>query len=137
MNRKDGRHFLLDENNNLVSCTILEWASFFSANPKRRIVEQTDLDHVYVSTVFLGLDHRWGEGPPLVFETMTFSQERHSVDLGERSTEVRESFDQWRYSTWDDAVAGHKAAVRREQRKEDEAAAKLAGVMQARKDAKT
>lgn len=27
---------------------------------------------VRVSTVFLGLDHGWGGGPPLVFETMVF-----------------------------------------------------------------
>lgn len=25
-----------------------------------------------VSTVFLGIDHNWGEGPPLLFETMVF-----------------------------------------------------------------
>lgn len=33
-------------------------------------------DHVgglWVSTVWLGLDHSFGEGPPLVFETMVFS----------------------------------------------------------------
>lgn len=25
-----------------------------------------------VSTIFLGMDHSWGEGPPLLFETMVF-----------------------------------------------------------------
>jgi hypothetical protein len=32
-------------------------------------------DHVgdvWVSTVWLGLDHNWGPGPPLIFETMVF-----------------------------------------------------------------
>ncbi len=55
---------------------------------------------VQVSTVFLGLDHRFGaDGPPVVFETMTFGG----------------PFDQEqdRYSTWEEAEAGHAAAVAR------------------------
>ena len=51
-----------------------------------------------VSTVFLGLDHNWGDGPPAVFETMVFTNE--ADDSG-----------QWRYSSWDEAVAGHGAVV--------------------------
>lgn len=53
----------------------------------------------YVSTVFLGLDHRFGQGEPLVFETMVFG--------GPLDQE------QERYSTWDEAEAGHKAMVER------------------------
>lgn len=49
-----------------------------------------------VSTVFLGLDHSWGDGPPVLFETMTFGP------IGEY---------QWRYTTWDAAVAGHNVVV--------------------------
>jgi hypothetical protein len=48
---------------------------------------------VWVSTVFLGLNHAWDDGPPLLFETMVFR--------GGLSDEVR------RYSTWDEAVRGH------------------------------
>jgi hypothetical protein len=51
-----------------------------------------------VSTVFLGLDHQWGDGPPLVFETMIFGGEHDQY--------------QERYSTWDEAEAGHKQGVR-------------------------
>jgi hypothetical protein len=52
-----------------------------------------------VSTVFLGIDHRFhGNGPPLLFETMIFG--------GPLDQE------QWRYS-WDDADVGHRAAVRK------------------------
>src|SRR6187401_652293 len=29
-------------------------------------------DGTIVSTVFLGLDHSWGHGPPLLYETMVF-----------------------------------------------------------------
>jgi hypothetical protein len=50
-----------------------------------------------VSTVFLGLDHRFGDGPPIVFETMVFGG----------------PFDQDcdRYESWDEAVAGHARIV--------------------------
>jgi hypothetical protein len=51
-----------------------------------------------VSTVFLGLDHNlWGGGDPLLWETMIFGGDH----------------DQYceRYSTYDDAVAGHAKAV--------------------------
>lgn len=52
-----------------------------------------------VSTVFLGLDHRMmmSGGPPLLFETMVF--------------EDGEGTDQERYSTWDEAEAGHARIV--------------------------
>lgn len=56
-----------------------------------RIVQQDTLpDGVRVSTVFLGLDHSFGLGPPLLWETMIFGgphdsyQERHSSIDGAR-----------------------------------------------------
>ena len=54
-----------------------------------------------VSTVWLGLDHGWGDGPPLIFETMIFCH-GHKCSLDE---------EQWRYSTEVQAVEGHAAAV--------------------------
>lgn len=50
-----------------------------------------------ISTVFLGLDHGWGDGPPSLFETMVFGGAWDQ--------------DQERYCTWDEAEAGHKATV--------------------------
>jgi hypothetical protein len=70
-------------------------------DPTLRIVASDYLGEVHVSTVFLGLDHAFMGGPPLVFETMVFG-----LDDGEYH---------WRYHTWDEAVAGHArvlAAVR-------------------------
>ncbi len=63
-------------------------------------VAKTDLPgDVHVSTVFLGLDHNHtGKGPPLLFETMVFGGPLHD--------------EQWRYCTWEEAEAGHKAAVK-------------------------
>jgi hypothetical protein len=57
---------------------------------------------MWVSTVFLGIDHGFGEGPPLIFETMVFASERH---LDERDCQ--------RYSTESEAVTGHHEMVKK------------------------
>jgi len=62
-----------------------------------RRVALDELDGGRVSTVHLGLDHAFGGGPPLIFETMCFD--------GEHDEE------QWRYSTLAEARAGHARAV--------------------------
>jgi hypothetical protein len=79
-----------------VEC--LEWAKWFEGNERR--VAYTDLGNAaYVSTVFLGLNHSFtDDGPPLIFESMSFEG------------------DQERYSTWEEAEAGHKRMVRRVRR---------------------
>lgn len=52
--------------------------------------------------VFLGLDHSFDDGPPLIFETMVFPSESDYADL-----------DCERYSTPAQAVAGHAAMVKK------------------------
>ena len=72
------------------------WSAMFESSD--RIVAKTKAwFDVEVSTVFLGLDHAFGSGPPMLFETMVFG--------GKYSDE------QWRYSTWDEALEGHWKAV--------------------------
>lgn len=68
-----------------------------------RNVAKTDAYHpirgkAHVSTVFLGLDHGFDDGDPVLFETMIFG--------GEHDREM------WRYCTWAEAVEGHERAVR-------------------------
>lgn len=55
-------------------------------------------DGTCVSTIFVGLDDGLNEGPPLVFRTVF---NRSGTILLHR-----------RYSTWDEAQAGHDAALR-------------------------
>lgn len=50
-----------------------------------------------VSTVFLGLDHNYGRGDPLIFETMIFGGPLDNAT--------------YRYSTWVQAEAGHAELV--------------------------
>ena len=73
---------------------ILEFCLFFSNGYNRRVEFTQINEDIVVNTVFLGLDHQWGNGPPLLFETMVFGGEL------DQNTD--------RYSTWEEAIEGHK-----------------------------
>ena len=71
-----------------------EFAEMFSDPDKRRVALDTR-DDITVSTVLLGLDHFWGEGPPLIFETMNDHGGWHTVvGWGKTKTQAREDADQ-------------------------------------------
>lgn len=66
------RYYRLDEHGNPVACSLMEWATFFEKKAERRVA-LTIFGDFEISTVFLGLDHNWGEvGPPILWETMVF-----------------------------------------------------------------
>jgi len=77
----------------------IEWGRWFQ--DADRIVKRDDLkcgeNAILVSTVFLGLDHGWGEGKPILFETMVF--------LNGKQWNTGAFFD--RYNGYDEAVKGH------------------------------
>jgi len=54
---------------------------------------------VVVSTTWIGIDHSWGQGPPVIFETMVFGGDLDG--------------EQDRYATIEEARAGHHAMVAR------------------------
>lgn len=97
-----GGWYILNENKEPVPADVTEAAKWLYPDKEgkgdNRRVAQTIIGDVNISTVFLGLDHQFGDGPPLVFETMIFGGEHNE--------------DQWRYSTWGEAMKGHEAAVR-------------------------
>ena len=65
-----------------------------------------DTEEARVSTVFLGLDHRfWGEGQPILFETMIFGG-----PFNDNQTMYCDY--QERYCTWGQAETGHEAALK-------------------------
>ena len=91
-------HYILDGHEVRV-VDLITWAEWFDRAGWRRVVAKTWVNQVEVSTVFLGLDHSpGGDGPPLLFETMIFGGANNEA--------------QWRYSTWDEAEAGHWSAVK-------------------------
>jgi hypothetical protein len=51
---------------------LMTWAKWLEEHRAEKIVKQEDVGGFWVSTVFLGLDHNWGDGPPILFETMVF-----------------------------------------------------------------
>lgn len=64
-------------------------------------IDETHLeDGKWISTVWLGIDHRYGDGPPLIFETMVFTADGEWGEL-----------DMQRYSTEEAARAGHVEMV--------------------------
>ena len=82
----------------IIPCPdIIEWGKWMET-ANRRVARET-FGYSDVSTIFLGIDLHHGDGPPLLFETLVFG--------GDLSDEMD------RYSTWDEAVLGHKAMVDR------------------------
>jgi len=93
-------HYVLNADHSTRPASLMEWAAAFEDRASRRVASTTLPDGTYISTVFLGLDHSFGEGPPQIFETMVFPS---ADDLNEELC--------WRYATWDEAEAGHERAV--------------------------
>lgn len=91
--------YILDEDHNTRLASTDEWARWMSEHHSRR-VELTEMGNISVSTIFLGLDHNYSsEGPPLLFETLVFGGPNDQEKMR-------------RYSTWDEAVEGHKEVVK-------------------------
>lgn len=99
----------------VVPAELMEWAEWMETNKYRSRAtsgrsysapeeDPTRVAHDRIgdsdiSTVFLGLNHSFGMGPDLWFETMVFGGELDG--------------EQDRYTTWDEAVAGHAEMVSR------------------------
>ncbi len=98
---KMGNYILVDKKP--VEAELLEWAKFFEQKDSRRVcLDKFKNDSITVSTVFLGIDHNWGEGPPILFETMIFGGA-----LGVHYDEYQD-----RYCTWEEAEEGHVNAIK-------------------------
>lgn len=90
-----GKYILEGKEPKLVE-DVLEWARWFEA-ADRQVANTVLPSGVRVSTVFLGIDHSFYGGKPILFETMIFG----GMYDGEQE----------RYSTWEEAEAGHEKAV--------------------------
>lgn len=81
-----------------TALTLDQWSLAFSKE-KQRVAADSVGDY-RVSTVWLGLDHQYGDGPPLIFETMIFGGDYTDLYCE-------------RYATEAEAQAGHAAVVSR------------------------
>jgi hypothetical protein len=74
-----------------------EWSRLFR-DMTYKVVEKTHVGDAEVSTVWIGADHGFGEGPPIIFETLIFGGALDQVGA--------------RYSTEEEARAGHEKFVK-------------------------
>lgn len=90
-------YYILKGREAVPTDSVEEWARMFEDRTGRRVAATEVAPDISVSTVFLGLDHSFGGGPPELFETLIFG----GPDAGEMD----------RYSTWAEAEAGHERMV--------------------------
>jgi hypothetical protein len=95
--------YILDAAGDPVPCDdLLTWARWFET-ADRQLAESkdegADPDGVRVSTVFLALDHNYGVGAPVLWETMVFG--------GPLNGEME------RYTSKAEAIAGHQRMCER------------------------
>ena len=83
-----------------VQCPdLMEWGAWMEAH-RSKSQKIFKISGLRLSTVFLGLDHSFGLGEPLLWETMLFND-----DLGE-------SEGQWRFTFQGEAYEFHDAKVK-------------------------
>jgi hypothetical protein len=73
-------------------------------DPEYKRVAEDTVSPYWISTVWLGIDHQHGDGPPLIFETMVFR-------LGPDGEVNFSDIDCDRYSTEAEALEGHRRMV--------------------------
>lgn len=98
------QHYVLIDRRVVECVDLLQWAKWMDLSRKDdsfRVAQDT-IGDMWISTVFLGLDHRFaGSGSPVVFETMVFSL-KGLFDSDERMQ---------RYCTFEEAERGHNEIV--------------------------
>lgn len=85
------KHWVL-EGKEIRECGLMEWARSMESTDRK--IARDEIGDITVSTVFLGIDHGFEGGKPLLFETMVF---------GGQADEIQE-----RYCTYEEAERGHK-----------------------------
>lgn len=92
-------HYILEGHTPVPCRDVVVWAKWMETADRH--VGKTYVGKVWISTVFLTLDHNWygSNHPPVLFETMVFGG-------GSVWDEA-----QVRYCTWAEAEAGHQDMV--------------------------
>jgi hypothetical protein len=93
--------YTLREQKPVLELDLVTWGKWFETTSRTVAYTSMRDREICVSTVFLGIDHRYGgrAGPPVIFETMIFGG-----PLGDS---------QQRYVSWGEALKGHRKWVRR------------------------
>lgn len=91
------RHYILIGQTPVAEPDLLKWAEWMQSADT--VVARNEIGGSVVSTVFLGFDHNWFGGRPLIFETMVFTDGN--------------PVSQRRCSTWLEAEEQHAAVASR------------------------
>ena len=73
--------------------------------PGYKILQQTKLGGLLISTVWIGIDMSFTGGPPVIFESMVFDQDENKPE------ELGEGVETYRYCTEAEALEGHHRLV--------------------------
>ncbi len=101
-------HYILEEDGTIREVEdVIEWSKWFERANEDRIIAQTNIHapgnlkerEAFVSTVFLGINHNFTGGPPVLFETLIEFANDNSGDIADR------------YKTVEDAKIGHEIYV--------------------------
>lgn len=79
---------------------LMQWVKLVEDNDYKRVALTELPNGRRISTVWLGLNHSFDGGKPLIFETMVFSNDKTDGDMD-------------RYSTLEEAQKGHEKFVKR------------------------
>ncbi len=97
-------YYYLNDDHTYVPCSLDQYGNQIRNMCKTNTKHVADeyIGDKRVSTVWLGIDHNFYANTirPLLFETMIFENEEYGDEIYMR-----------RYTTWEDAVEGHKEAV--------------------------
>ena len=92
--------YILNEFNVAVPCeNTLEWAEWMGLHHFDWHLVDT-IAGLRLSTVFMGLDHSFDDGDPVLWETMLFNDDEDGEDIG-----------QWRFTSAPDAEEFHDKKV--------------------------
>lgn len=97
--------YILKDGEPVAEPDMVAWDQWMEQK-EARILNQTTIGESRISTVFLGLDHSWNDGPPVLWETMVFG--------GALDQEME------RYTSQAAALEGHAEMVRRVRATESE-----------------
>ncbi len=115
------RHYILDENGEVIAVDLLTWAQWFENNNNRTLA-YTELDSCNISTVFLGINHNWTmppNGKRTIDDGWEVSQENKDPHVPDWTPVLFETMifggpyneHQWRYRTKRAAVEHHAQIV--------------------------
>lgn len=71
------KYYILNDQGQPVPSTMAKSSVWLERYNEKRIVKQEWIENVQVSTIFLWIDHAWMGGPPVLWETMTFSNRKN------------------------------------------------------------